>query len=93
MSGAYINIHRSWLTQDARDISQTPRATIGDIQMGRGYDIATLPKKVQQLFHQQPEVPNNLLHVLQSFEMERGIRLPQVSKLSGYISIHLLNLM
>ena len=73
MSGAYINIHRSWLKQDACDISQTPRSTIGDIQMGRGYDVAILPKKVQQLFHQQPEVPNNLLHALQSFEMKRDI--------------------
>jgi len=89
MSGAYINLHRSWLTQNARDISQSPKATMSDIQRGRGYDVATLPKKVQQLFSQQPEVPINLLHALESFEIERGIRLPEVSKLHDNNSIHL----
>jgi len=64
MSGTYVNIHTSWLTQDARDVSQTPRATTSDIQMKRGFDIATLPKKVQQLFHHQPEVQNYSLRTL-----------------------------
>jgi hypothetical protein len=79
MSIIYINIHRSWLTQNACDVFQTPTTTIIDIQMGRGYDVATLLKKVQVLFHQQPEVSHYLLHAFQSFEMERGIRLHEVS--------------
>jgi len=64
MSSAYVNIHRSWLTQDAHDVSQTPKATISDIQMERGFDVVPLPKKVQQLFHHPPKIPNYLLHVV-----------------------------
>lgn len=80
MSGAYINIHKSWLIQHARDMSQTPRAFHVDIQMGRGYDVATLPKGVQMLFEQQPEIVNHLAQALQVYEVEREFRVSEVKE-------------
>lgn len=67
LSGTYINIHKSWLRPDSRDLSTTPIASVDDVRDGRGYQVAFIPKEVQNLINAHLEIPNHLLVALQAY--------------------------
>ncbi len=87
MSSIYLNLHRSWLHRTRDEFCQTPEATIGDLRMGRGYELARVSTAIQKLLVDQPEIPQEFLQALQIYELGSNVTLSQVLGLSRCLAI------
>jgi len=79
LSNSYANLHCSWLRPLARELDQTPLASLQDIQRGRGYDVARVPKVIQELLNHQPEIAEQLPRLLQEYEYDNHLHSHEVS--------------
>jgi hypothetical protein len=75
MSPIHANVHRLWLHRTRDEFSQTPRATVGDLRMGRGYELARVLVSIQKLLVDQPKVAIEFFQALRIYELGLNVTL------------------
>ncbi len=64
MSPIYLNLHRIWLHGTRDEFGQTPGAMVGDLCMGRQYEVARVSIAIEKLLVDQPKIPQEFLQAL-----------------------------
>jgi len=87
MSSIYLNLHRIWLHRTRDDFCRTQEATVGDLHMGRRYELARVSIAIQKLLLDQLEILQEFLQALRIYELELNVTLSQVLGLSQSLAI------
>jgi len=64
-----------------QELNQVPLVLVQDIQRGRGYDVARVPKVIQELLNHQLEIAKQVLRLLQEYEHDNHLHSHDVSDL------------